>query len=69
MRRLMEYTNRKKRILVDGVRFKRDNVHITIKPDRYKALFYIQVESRSENKAKNILKEMALIIKQWQESS
>ncbi len=69
MRRLMEYTSRKKRILVDGVRFKRDNAHVTIKPDRYKALFYIQVESRSENKAKNIIKELALIIKQWQESS
>ncbi|MCP4580329.1 MAG: NTP transferase domain-containing protein [candidate division Zixibacteria bacterium] len=66
MRRLMEHTARKKRILVDGVRFFSDATNITIKPDRYKASFYLQVESKSEDKAKSSLKEYASKIKQWQ---
>lgn len=66
MRKLMEYTTRKKRILVDGVHFTSDGAHITIKPDRYRASFLVQVEARSEVSAKNKLKELSQIIKQWQ---
>jgi len=66
MRRLMKHTARKKRILVDGVRFSNNASIITIKPDRYKASFYLQVESKSQDKAKSNLKEYASKIKQWQ---
>jgi mannose-1-phosphate guanylyltransferase/phosphomannomutase len=66
MRRLMEYTSRKKRILVDGVRFSGTGAKITIKPDRYKASFFVQVESRSKSKAKDILKQYISMVKQWQ---
>jgi len=66
MRRLMEHTAKKKRILVDGVRFLDNNSFITIKPDRYKASFLLQIESRSEVKAKSTLKDYAVRIKQWQ---
>lgn len=66
MRKLMEYTARKKRILVDGVHFATDGSHITIKPDRYRASFLVQVEARGEDKAKSKLKELAQVIKQWQ---
>ncbi|MCD6163112.1 MAG: NTP transferase domain-containing protein [candidate division Zixibacteria bacterium] len=68
MRRLMEYTNRKQRILVDGIRFKSGSAHVAIKPDRYKASFFIQVESRSETDAKAILKEFIAKVKNWQEA-
>jgi len=51
------------------VRFKSGAAHITIKPDRYKALFYIQVESGSEENAKKQLKEFSQLIKQWQEAN
>jgi mannose-1-phosphate guanylyltransferase/phosphomannomutase len=68
MRRLMEYSAHKERVLVDGVRFKSGGTHITIKPDRYKASFFVQIESKSEEKAKNTLKEFTANIKQWQES-
>jgi len=68
MRRLMETTTRKNRILVDGVRFTSNRSHITIKPDRYKASFSVQVESGSEEKAKTIVKEYASVIKQWQDA-
>jgi phosphomannomutase len=68
MRQLMRHTNRKKRILVDGVRFKSGDVHITIKPDKYRAMFYIQSESTNEIKAKAVTAEYSQIIKRWQES-
>lgn len=68
MRRLMEHTARKKKILVDGVRFISDSSHITIKPDRYKASFFIQVENRSKEKAKVVLKQYAGMVKKWQVS-
>jgi len=68
MRRLIEFTAKKRRVIVDGVRFKSGSDHITIKPDRYKALFYIQVESGSEENAKKQLKEFCQLIKQWQEA-
>lgn len=68
MRRLMEYTARKKRVLVDGVRFQENGSFMTIKPDRYKATFLVQAESRSEDRAKNTAKEFAVRIKQWQET-
>jgi mannose-1-phosphate guanylyltransferase/phosphomannomutase len=66
MRKLMEHTSRKKRILVDGVRFVSEGSHITIKPDRYKAAFSIQIESRKEQKAKDLLKQYTSILKGWQ---
>ena len=66
MRRLMEHTARKKRVLVDGVRFVTNGSSITIKPDRYKASFYLQVESKSPEKAKANLKTYAANIKKWQ---
>jgi len=67
MRRLMEMTARKKRILVDGVRFKSGAMNVTIKPDRYKASFHVQVESRSADAARKALKEYSQLIKKWQE--
>jgi len=68
MRRLMEMTARKKRVLVDGVRFKSGPMFITIKPDRYKASFHVQIESRSAEKAKKALKEYIVLVKKWQET-
>ena len=66
MRKLMEHTARKKRVLVDGVRFITNGSHITIKPDRYKASFYVQVESRSAVKAKENLATYITNVKKWQ---
>ncbi len=68
MRRLMEHTTRKKRILVDGVRFNTDGINITIKPDRFKASFLVQIESRSDDKAKKAMKEYIANVKKWQQT-
>ena len=68
MRMLMQHTERKKRILVDGVRFINNNCHITIKPDRYKAAFSIQVEARRQQKAKEMLKQYCSLVKSWQQA-
>lgn len=69
MRRLIEHTASRNRITVDGVRFARDGAHILIKPDRSRAAFWIQVESKSAEKAKNLIKDYSEKIKQWQEQS
>jgi phosphomannomutase len=69
MRRLMEHTARKERILADGVRFFRDGAYILIKPDRMKASFYVQVEAGSNDKAKKLLKFYTELVKDWQGGS
>jgi mannose-1-phosphate guanylyltransferase/phosphomannomutase len=66
MRRLIEHTAKRQRVLVDGVRFFKDGVYILIKPDRMKASFFIQVEAKSEDKAKKVLKSYAELVKEWQ---
>lgn len=68
MRCLMEHTAKKKRILVDGIRFLDSGANVLIKPDRNKALFIIQVESRSRDRAKNALEEYSAMVKLWQKS-
>lgn len=67
MRRLIEHTAGKTRLTIDGVRFASDGAHILIKPDRARAAFWIQIESKSPEKAKNLLKEYSDKIKEWQE--
>ena len=66
MRQLMDYTSKKKRVLVDGVRFAGDGSQVTIKPDRYKASFFVQIESRSKEKAREMLKYYTGMVRNWQ---
>jgi lipid II:glycine glycyltransferase (peptidoglycan interpeptide bridge formation enzyme) len=42
--------------------------YILIKPDRMKASFFIQVEAKSAEKAKSILKTYTDLVRAWQGS-
>lgn len=66
MRRLMEHTAKKERILADGVRFFKDGAYVLIKPDRMNASFYIQIEAKSADKVKKMLKNYTDMVKDWQ---
>ncbi|UCE66934.1 MAG: NTP transferase domain-containing protein [Candidatus Zixiibacteriota bacterium] len=66
MRNLMEYSENKKRLLIDGVRLIEDDYWILLRPDRKKALFHILAESRSPEKSKELVKEYSGLIKKWQ---
>ena len=66
MRNLMEYSENKKRLLVDGVRLIEDDYWILLRPDRKKALFHILAESKSPEKSKELVKEYSGLIKKWQ---
>ncbi|OQX91481.1 MAG: hypothetical protein B6D58_07865 [candidate division Zixibacteria bacterium 4484_95] len=68
MRRLMEHTARKKRVLVDGVRFSDGGSNVLIKPNHNKALFFLQVESKSEEKAKSTRDKYISMVKLWQKT-
>jgi len=66
MRRLMEYSENKKRILVDGARLIEDDSWVLLRPDRKKALFHILAESRSNDKSRELVKKYSSLIKNWQ---
>ncbi|UCC80103.1 MAG: NTP transferase domain-containing protein [Candidatus Zixiibacteriota bacterium] len=66
MRRLMEFSENKKRLLIDGVRIVEDDYWILVRPDRKKALFHILAESESLEKSKELVKEFSSLIKKWQ---
>jgi len=66
MRNLMEYSEQKKRLLIDGVRLIEDSSWILLRPDRKKALFHILAESKTPEKSKELVKEYSGLIKKWQ---
>jgi phosphomannomutase len=66
MRNLMEFTENKKRLLVDGVRLTEDGAWILMRPDRRRALFQVIAESGSLEKSKELVKKYISLIKEWQ---
>lgn len=66
MRSLMAHSERSARIIVDGVRVSEDDGWVLVRPDRKKAMFYILAESYSEDTAKELVREYAKNIKNWQ---
>jgi mannose-1-phosphate guanylyltransferase/phosphomannomutase len=66
MRNLIEFSEKKKRMLIDGVRLIEDDSWVLLRPDRKKALFHILAESNSREKSKELIKEYSNLIKKWQ---
>lgn len=66
MRNLMEYSENKERLLIDGARISVDSGWVLVRPDRKRALFQVLAESRSMDKAQEILKKYTSLIKSWQ---
>jgi mannose-1-phosphate guanylyltransferase/phosphomannomutase len=66
MRNLMEYSESKKRILIDGARLIEGDSWVLLRPDRKKALFHILAESESNEKSKELVKKYSGLIKKWQ---
>ncbi|MEE9552891.1 MAG: sugar phosphate nucleotidyltransferase [candidate division Zixibacteria bacterium] len=66
MRSLMDYTEKKERILVDGARFAENGGRVLVRPDRNKAQFFIQAEAKSTSEAKEMIKKYVKLIKSWQ---
>lgn len=67
MRKLIKFTENQKRELVDGVRIIEDDSWVLVAPDRQQASFYIYSEAKDKSKAKELLKEYAQKVKEWQE--
>lgn len=66
MRSLMDHTDDKERILVDGARFIDNGGRVLVRPDGSKAQFFIQAEAKSMAKAKELVKKYVKLIKNWQ---
>ncbi len=68
MRHLMADSENSTRILVDGARLSVDDGWVLLRPDRKKALFYILAESYSSETAKELVKQYAKSIRNWQKN-
>jgi len=66
MRALMEHSEKSERILVDGARIAEDNGWVLVRPDRKKAQFFVQAESKSPGHTKDLVKKYVKLIKSWQ---
>jgi mannose-1-phosphate guanylyltransferase/phosphomannomutase len=66
MRALIEHSRRFNRILVDGARISEKSGWVLVRPDRKKALFTVQAESASAEKAGELLKKYIKLVKDWQ---
>jgi phosphomannomutase len=66
MRKLMEYSESKNRLLIDGVRIINEDSWILLRPDRKKAIFHVMAESNSPEKSKELVKDFSNMIKNWQ---
>jgi len=59
MRKLMKFTEERKRELIDGVRVLNEGSWVLVAPDRRKASFYIFAESDKKSTAEKQLQEYA----------
>jgi mannose-1-phosphate guanylyltransferase / phosphomannomutase len=66
MRKLIEESVGQLRELVDGVKiFYEDNAWVLLSPDKERPIFHIRVESRSEERSKEIMVEYLVKFKSW----
>jgi mannose-1-phosphate guanylyltransferase/phosphomannomutase len=66
MRELIQYTEKSKRELIDGVRVLLDDAWVLVVPDRRKANFHIYIESKDKTVAEKLFKEYSQKIEEWQ---
>jgi mannose-1-phosphate guanylyltransferase/phosphomannomutase len=66
MRKLMKFTEERKRELIDGVRVLDNDSWVLVAPDRQKASFYILAESVKKSIAQKHLDEFAGKVSEWQ---
>ena len=69
MRKLMKFTQDRKRELIDGVRILNDDSWVLVAPDRQKASFYILSESEKKSTAEKQLQEYSERVWEWQEQA
>lgn len=67
MRKLMKFTEERKRELIDGVRVLDQDSWVLLAPDRQKASFFILAESERKSIAQKQLQEYAEKVSEWQE--
>jgi phosphomannomutase len=66
MRSLIRHSEGLERILVDGARFSEDGCWVLVRPDRKRALFFVQAESDNSETARELAGQYAKYIKSWQ---
>jgi phosphomannomutase len=66
MRSLMNHSEGKERVLVDGIRIAESDGWVLVRPDRKKAQFFVQAESESQSQAKEMMKKYVQLVKNWQ---
>jgi len=69
MRKLMKFTQERKRELIDGIRVLNDDSWVLVAPDRRKASFYILAESEKKSTAEKQLQEYADKVSEWQQQA
>ncbi len=65
MRRILEETSDLPRQMVDGVRIRLDEAWLWVAPDRRSALFRVQVEAATQEKASEVLAEWGAHLAAW----
>jgi mannose-1-phosphate guanylyltransferase/phosphomannomutase len=69
MRKLMKFTEERRRELIDGVRVLNEDSWVLVAPDRQKASFYILAESEKKSIAQKQLQEYAERVTEWQQQA
>lgn len=69
MRRAMEHSENKQRLLVDGVKILDGTVSILLVPDREEATFTVTAEADTADKAQRELDRYAALVAQWRDGN
>lgn len=65
MRRAMEHTENKERMLVDGVKVFFDGDSVLLLPDKERASFFVFAESSTQEAAQSLADEYAELVRKW----
>ena len=69
MRRAMEYSENKERILIDGVKVLEDGITVLLVPDREQAAFTVTAEADDEATANDVRDRYSELVAQWREGN
>jgi mannose-1-phosphate guanylyltransferase/phosphomannomutase len=65
MRRAMEFTEGKQRLLVDGVRVREDNATVLLLPHKEEELFIVTAEAQTSEQAESLRDRYASLVQSW----
>ncbi len=65
MRHIMNHSEGKKRILIDGVRLQTPQGTVLFLPDKEKAYFYVQTDASTPGKSEELMSEYADLVNKW----